>query len=46
MLVGRNLMAHTCDFAGFEAVIAQISSRCLAVLGDLYRRLGVELLEL
>ena len=46
MLVDRNLMAHTYDFAKFEAVIANISSRYLAVLGELYRRLGAELLEL
>ena len=46
MLVARNLMAHTYDFAKFEAVIANISSRYLAVLGELYRRLGAESLEL
>lgn len=44
MLVDRNLMAHTYDFAGFEAVIAKISSRYLEVLAELYRRLGAELL--
>ena len=46
LLVDRNLMAHTYDFARFEAVIANVSSRYLAVLGELYRRLGAELLEL
>ena len=46
LLVDRNLMAHTYDFARFEAVIANISSRYLAALGELYRRLGAELLEL
>ena len=44
MLVDRNLMAHTYDFARFEAVIANISSRYLEVLAELYRRLGAELL--
>ena len=42
MLVDRNLMAHTYDFARFEAVIANISRRYLAVLGELYARLGAE----
>ena len=46
MLVDRNLMAHTYDFARFEAVLANVGNRYLAVLGELYRRLGVELLEL
>ena len=46
LLVDRNLMAHTYDFARFEAVIANIGSRYLAVLGELYRRLGAELLEI
>lgn len=45
MLVDRNLMAHTYDFARFEAVIANISSCYLAVLGALYTRLGAEAVE-
>jgi len=45
MLVDRNLMSHTYDFARFEAVIRNIRGRYLAVLDDMYLRLGVELMD-
>ena len=45
MLTDRNLMSHTYDFARFEAVIGNIRSRYLAVLDDLYLRLGAELMD-
>ncbi len=45
MLVDRNLMSHTYDFARFEAVIQSIRNRYLAVLDDLYLRLGMELMD-
>jgi nucleotidyltransferase substrate binding protein (TIGR01987 family) len=45
MLVDRNLMSHTYDFARFEAVIENIRSRYLAVLDNLYQRLSLELLD-
>ena len=45
MLVDRNLMSHTYDFARFEAVINNIRSRYIAVLDDLYLRLGEEILS-
>lgn len=44
MLVDRNLMSHTYDFARFEAVLVNIRNRYLAVLGDLYERFGLEAL--
>ena len=44
MLVDRNLMSHTYDFARFEAVIRNIRSRYLAVLDDMYLRLGAEVM--
>ena len=44
MLVDRNLMSHTYDFARIEAVIENIRSRYLAVLDNLYQRLSLELL--
>ncbi len=44
MLVDRDLMSHTCDFARFEAVIINIRTRYMAVLEDLYLRLGEEML--
>ena len=40
MLVDRNLMSHTYDFARFEAVIQNVRSRYLSVLDDLYLRSG------
>ncbi len=45
MLVDRNLMSHTYDFARFEAVIENIRRRYLAVLDNLYHRLSLELLD-
>lgn len=45
MLVDRNLMAHTYDFARFEAVINNIREGYMAILEDLYLRLGEELLS-
>jgi nucleotidyltransferase substrate binding protein (TIGR01987 family) len=45
MLVDRNLMSHTYDFARFEAVIENTRSRYLAVLDNLYQRLSLELLD-
>ena len=45
MLVDRNLMSHTYDFARFEAVIENIRSRYLAVLDNLYQRFSLELLD-
>ena len=45
MLVDRNLMSHTYDFARIEAVIENIRSRYLAVLDNLYQRLSLELLD-
>ena len=45
MLIDRNLMSHTYDFARFDAVIESIRNRYLAVLNDLYLRLGVELIN-
>ena len=45
MLVDRNLMSHTYDFARFEAALENVRNRYLAVLGNLYERLGLETLE-
>ena len=45
MLIDRNLMSHTYDFARFEAVIQNIRSRYLSVLDDLYVRLGAEVMD-
>ena len=45
MLVDRNLMSHTYDFARFEAVIENTRGRYLAVLDNLYQRLSLELLD-
>ena len=45
MLVDRNLMSHTYDFARIEAVIENIRSRYLAVLDNLYQWLSLELLD-
>ena len=45
MLVDRNLMSHTYDFARFEMVIRSVRSRYLAVLDDLYLGLGTELMD-
>ena len=45
MLVDRNLMSHTYDFARIEAVIENIRSRYLAVLDNLYQRLSLQLLD-
>ena len=44
MLVDRNLMSHTYDFARFEEVLGSVRNRYLAVLGDLYERFGLETL--
>lgn len=45
MLVDRNLMSHTYDFARFEAVINNIRDRYMAVLEEMYLRLGEEILS-
>ena len=44
MLVDRNLMSHTYDFARFQAVLENVRRRYLPVLGDLYQRFGLEAL--
>ena len=44
MLVDRNLMSHTYDFARFQSVLENIRRRYLPVLGDLYQRFGLEAL--
>ena len=45
MLVDRNLMSHTYDFARLEAVINNIRDRYMAVLEEMYLRLGEEILS-
>ena len=45
MLVDRNLMSHTYDFSRFEAVINNIRDRYMAVLEEMYLRLGEEILN-
>ncbi len=45
MLIDRNLMPHTYDFARFQTVIENIRNRYLAVLDNLYQRLSLELLD-
>ena len=45
MLTDRNLMSHTYDFAKFEAVIRNIQDRYLSILGALYERLSLEIVE-
>lgn len=45
MLTDRNLMSHTYDFAKFEVVIRKIQRQYLAILGELYERLSLEVLE-
>ena len=45
MLVDRNLMSHTDDFSRFEAVINNIRDRYMAVLEEMYLRLGEEILS-
>ncbi|MCY3690932.1 MAG: nucleotidyltransferase substrate binding protein [Chloroflexota bacterium] len=44
MLVDRNLMSHTYDFARFQAVLESVRGRYLPVLSDLYQRFGLEAL--
>ena len=44
MLIDRNLMSHTYDFARFQAVLENVRRRYLPVLGDLYERFGLETL--
>lgn len=44
MLVDRNLMSHTYDFARFQAVLESVRGRYLTVLGELYERFGLEAL--
>ena len=44
MLVDRNLMSHTYDFARFQSVLENVRRRYLPVLGDLYQRFGLEAL--
>lgn len=45
MLVDRNSMSHTYNFATFERVIGNIQARYLSILNDLYLRLAEEVLE-
>jgi nucleotidyltransferase substrate binding protein (TIGR01987 family) len=45
MLVDRNLMSHTYDFARFQAALENVRRRYLPVLGDLYQRFGLEALR-
>ena len=45
MLIDRNLMSHTYDFARFEAVIQSTQTRYLSALNDMYLRLGAELMD-
>ena len=45
MLIDRNKMAHTYNFATFESVIQNIRGRYLSILNDLYQRLAEEMLE-
>ena len=44
MLVDRNLMSHTYDFARFQQVLTSVRRRYLPVLGDFYQRFGLEAL--
>lgn len=44
MLIDRNLMSHTYDFARFQAVLENVRQRYLPVLGDFYQRFGLETL--
>ena len=44
ILVDRNLVSHTYDFARFKATLENVRNRYLAVLGNLYERLGLETL--
>ena len=44
MLVDRNLMSHTYDFARFQEVLTSVRSRYLPVLSDFYQRFGLEAL--
>ena len=45
MLVDRNVMSHTYDFARFEAVIENIRNHYLALLDNIYQQLSLELLD-
>ena len=45
MLTDHNLMSHTYDFATFDVVIDRIQHRYLAILEELYERLGLEAME-
>ena len=45
MMIDRNKMAHTYNFATFESVIQNIQGRYLSILNDLYQRLAEEMLE-
>ena len=44
MLVDRNLMSRTYDFAKFQAVLTSVRSRYLPVLSDFYQRFSLEAL--
>ena len=44
MLVDRNLMSHTYDFARFQAALTSVRRRYLPVLSDFYQRFGLEAL--
>ncbi len=44
MLIDRNLMSHTYDFARFQAVLTSVRSRYLPALSDFYQRFGLEAL--
>lgn len=45
MLTDRNLMSHTYDSERFEAVVRNIHSRYLTILGALYYKLISEILQ-
>ena len=44
-LDARNKMSHTCDFAKFEAVIADIRAHWLEIMGEWHERLLSEALN-
>lgn len=45
MLIDRNVMSHSYDFAKFQSVLEIVRNRYLPVLGDFYQRFGSEALE-
>lgn len=44
MLIDRNVMSHSYDFARFQAVLESVRGRYLPVLSDFYQRFGLEAL--